>query len=261
MLTSFPNGELICTRNSTRYKWYLKSNQASTYLPKKQRSLAEQLAAKKYITLLLEDLQNECRALEYYLRHHHKQKKSAELLLKSPEYQKLLSPHFTPESQELATWSNTPYEQNQKHPEQLIHRSISGHLVRSKSEVFIDMALYSNKIPFRYEYALTLGTTTIYPDFTIRHPKTGETYYWEHFGLMDDPSYCKNSCSKLQLYTTHGIIPSIHLITTYETHDNPLDMKTVERIIAEYFTDSFRQQSPLVSNTDSAPVESLMESP
>lgn len=98
------------------------------------------------------------------------------------------------------------------------------------------MALFSNKIPFRYECALILGTTAIYPDFTIRHPKTGETYYWEHFGLMDEPSYCKNSCSKLQLYTTHGIIPSIHLITTYETHDNPLDMKTVERIIAEYFT-------------------------
>lgn len=172
MLTSFPNGELICTRNSTRYKWYLKSNQASTYLPKKQRSLAEQLAAKKYLTLLLEDLQNECRALEYYLRHHHKQKKSAELLLKSPEYQRLLSPYFTPKSKDLANWSNAPYEQNQKYPEQLVHHSISGHFVRSK----------------------------------------------------------------LQLYTTHGIIPSIHLITTYETHDNPLDMKTVERIIAEYFT-------------------------
>ena len=87
----------------------------------------------------------------------------------------------------------------------------------SKSEALIDMALFSHLIPFRYECELSLGTHILYPDFTIRHPKTDDIYYWEHFGLMDNPSYCQNVSFKLQQYSLNGIIPSIQLITTYET--------------------------------------------
>lgn len=55
------------------------------------------------------------------------------------------------------------------------------------------------------------------------------------FGLMDDPLYCKNAASKLQLYTSHGLIPSIQLITTYETREHPLSPKLVEEIVRHYF--------------------------
>ena len=95
--------------------------------------------------------------------------------------------------------------------------------------------LYTNRIPFRYECALNLDTTTLYPDFTIRHPSTGEFYYWEHFGLMDDPSYCKTVSSKIYFYSINGIIPMIHLITTYETQNNPLSIETIEKTIEHYF--------------------------
>ena len=99
----------------------------------------------------------------------------------------------------------------------------------------IDMFLYTSQIPFRYECALHLEDTTVFPDFTIRHPKTGALFYWEHFGRMDDPSYYKDVFSKLQLYTSHGIIPSINLITTYETKENPLSSEVIEKIIEHYF--------------------------
>jgi len=95
--------------------------------------------------------------------------------------------------------------------------------------------LYTNGIPFRYECALELNTSIIYPDFTIRHPHTGKIYYWEHFGRMDDPIYYKNTYSKLLLYTSNNIIPSIQLITTYETQTNPLTIDTIEKTINEYF--------------------------
>ena len=130
---------------------------------------------------------------------------------------------------------NSPYEHNDSYPEQLIHKSLSGNLVRSKSEAIIDMYLYTNKIPFRYECALKLDDVILYPDFTIRHPKTGITYYWEHFGLMDNPSYAKSAFSKLQLYSSHGIIPSIQLITTFESKDSPLDTSLAEKLITHYF--------------------------
>ena len=120
-------------------------------------------------------------------------------------------------------------------PEQRIHKCASGHLVRSKSEAIIDMVLYTNQVPFRYECALTLGKTVIYPDFTIRDPSSGKTYYWEHFGMMDQPSYAARTFSKLQLYTSFQIIPSIQLITTYETQEHPLNTETAEALVRQYF--------------------------
>lgn len=235
-LCQFPDGKLICSRNNNRYKWYQSDGRHKVYIPKKNRPLAEQLAAKKYLSLLLEDLSHEKKAIEFYLAHHESDiGKSEHLLTDTSEYQTLLAPFFTPHSKELYDWMHSPYKRNLNHPEQLIHKSSSGNLVRSKSEAIIDMFLYTNKIPFRYECALQLGESVIFPDFTIRHPETGNLYYWEHFGLMDDLSYSRNSCAKLQLYTSHGIIPSIHLITTYETKDSPLSSEIVEKIVSHYF--------------------------
>jgi len=130
---------------------------------------------------------------------------------------------------------HSPYERNTNHPENLLHKGLSGNLLRSKSEAMIDIALTTNKIPFRYEEILNLGDTTIYPDFTILHPKTGKIYYWEHFGLMDNPPYIKNFHLKLQTYVSAGIIPSIDLIITCETLDKPLGIDDIEKTITHYF--------------------------
>ncbi len=235
-LMNYPEGKLICTRNDNRYKWYVSDGHTQTYIPKKERSFAEQLAAKKYLSLLHEELKQEQLAISKYLKYHSiSSKHSQKLLADNSPYQKLLAPFFTPISQELFAWMHTPYDYNRFFPEQQIHKTLSGNMVRSKSEALIDMALFTNKIPFRYECALHLGETVIYPDFTIRHPQTGSTFYWEHFGLMDDPIYCKNVCNKLQLYTAHNIIPTHQLITTYETKTKPLTSDAIERIIRNYF--------------------------
>lgn len=194
-----------------------------------------QLARKKYLTLKLEDIKNEKHALDYYLKHHRPSAKADELLSTHSGYQKLLAPQFTPLSTELSLWMNSPYECNPSHPERLIYKSTSGNMVRSKSEMMIDMLLLQYQIPFRYECALVLENTILYPDFTIRHPTTGEYYYWEHFGLMDQPAYASNTISKLRLYTENNLLPGIHLITTYETLEHPLDMDMVVKIIEYYF--------------------------
>ena len=235
-IKNFPNGKLICARNGKHYKWYQSDLHNKTYIPKKNRQLAEKLAAKKYSLLLLEELENEKTAIEFYLRHHHKKTGETEkLLISSPEYRKLLEPHFKPLSQELTEWTKELHETNPLHPEQLIHKGVSGKYLRSKSEVMIDMFLYTNKIPYRYEAPLILGGTTIYPDFTIRHPKTGEYIYFEHFGKMDDPKYARKAFKKLEVYQEHGIIPGKNLIMTFETEQNPLSVAMVEKIIEYYF--------------------------
>ena len=233
---TFPSGKLICTHNKKYIKWFHSDGHIQTYIPKKKRAYAEQLAIKKYLSARLDDLIHEKRAIDFYLRHHNNVPcKANQLLSDSSGFQDLLIPYFKPLSDELLFWMNSPFETNPLYSEQLIHKTISGNQVRSKSEALIDMSLYVHKIPFRYECALTLGNITLYPDFTLRHPHTGEYFYWEHFGLMDDETYCKNACSKIQLYSSHGIIPTVQLITTYETKDNPLSSEIIEKIIEHYF--------------------------
>lgn len=69
-LEDFPDGKIICAKNGKYSKWYLTDGKTQNYLPKRKRKLAEKLAAKKYLTLLLEDLTHEKMAIEFYLRHH-----------------------------------------------------------------------------------------------------------------------------------------------------------------------------------------------
>lgn len=161
--------------------------------------------------------------------------KATELVSKNEEYGRLLATTGQPTSEILREWMRESYDKNTKYPEQLNHKARSGNMVRSKSEELIDMYLSTYQIPFRYECALQLGNTIIYPDFTIRHPITGDVYYWKHFGMMDDSNYSSNAFSKLQLYMFNGIIPGKKLITTYETKDHPLDSEQIEKIIRLYF--------------------------
>lgn len=233
-LQNYPKGKLLCARNGTHYKWYQSDGHDKIYIPKSNRDLAKKLAEKKYLSCLMQDLKEEQKAIDFYLRHHNVNTKQAEkLLTDAPAYQELLSEVFKPISQELSDWVNAPYTRNPKYPEQLTQKASNGKFVRSKSEVLIDMALYMNRIPFRYECALDLGETIIYPDFTIRHPKTGEIFYWEHFGKMDSPEYAKGVSFKLQQYISKGIVPGIQLITTYETRKRPLGLQEIDRIIKE----------------------------
>lgn len=235
-LKFLPEGKLICAKCGNYTKWYQSDGHHSTYLPKEERNLAEQLAYKKYLSLKLEELKQEKSAITYYLRHYpSKERPSIKLLSSESRFSELLNSYLTPDSNELDNWSNDPYEKNPLYPEQCIHKTINGVYVRSKSEATIAMLLHTHKIPFRYEAPLTLGETILYPDFTIRHPITGKYYYWEHFGMMDTPSYIDNATNKLNLYASNGITPGVNLITTYESLKHPLDPEVIEKYIQYYF--------------------------
>lgn len=52
---------------------------------------------------------------------------------------------------------------------------------------------------------------------------------------MDDDTYCQCTFSKMNLYALNGIIPSINLITTYETEKHPLSEEMMEEIMKYYF--------------------------
>ncbi len=234
-IEKLPEGKIVCAKNGKGYKWYHSDGRNEKYIYKKDRDFAEKLTLKKYYCLRLEDLKKELKATEAYLIKYKPSKKLKDFLEKPSGYRELLSSYLKPEKEDLLAWMQEDYIRNLKFPENLIHKSISGNRLRSKSESMIDSGLFRNKVPFRYEAALQLGDVELYPDFTIRHPVTGKVYIWEHFGLMDDMGYAKNAVHKLELYIAHGYIPTINLIITFETKDNPLGMDVIEKIVQHYF--------------------------
>ena len=50
-LNTLPRGKLICTRDRIYTKWYVSDGHRKTYIPKSNRTFAEQLAKKKYLML------------------------------------------------------------------------------------------------------------------------------------------------------------------------------------------------------------------
>ena len=142
---------------------------------------------------------------------------------------------FSDSSDFVKAWLNEPYTKNQSFPEHLLHKSLSGEKLRSKSEVIIANALYTNHIPYRYECELVLGGVSLHPDFTILHPTTYEVFFWEHFGMMDVSAYRESTCQKLRLYSEHHIYPGDRLITTYESDSLPLDSEKIQKNIEQNF--------------------------
>lgn len=236
-IAELPRGSLFCSTTGKYRKYYHSVNGQSIYLTAKELPLARQLALKMVLTAKLEDILSEKLALDAYIKKNQRRSKKLDLLLqKKPFLIDLLEDQsFFLFEEDTKKWMDANYVHNTRHPENLIHRSLSNHFVRSKSELIIDTSLYLNKIPYRYECGLELGDEVYFPDFTILHPTTHEIYYWEHFGKMDESIYANNAFYKLRTYCEYGIFPSIHLITTYETKSHPLDPKTVESIIQQYF--------------------------
>jgi ATP-dependent exoDNAse (exonuclease V) alpha subunit len=87
----------------------------------------------------------------------------------------------------------------------LIHITLAGERVRSKSEVIVADALYREKVTYAYERLLVFQNgEKILPDFTIKKPNR-ETIYWEHLGMLGDYGYRKDWERKKQIYAENGI--------------------------------------------------------
>lgn len=122
--------------------------------------------------------------------------------------------------------------------ETLIHCTLHGEMVRSKSEVIIADLLDNNKIDYIYEQPLTFNDRTRYPDFTIEDVETGRKFYWEHCGMLIDPQYQIRWEKKYKWYRVNGILPFEEgggpngvLIVTRDTKEGGISSKEINNLI------------------------------
>lgn len=127
-------------------------------------------------------------------------------------------------------------EYKQRYYEQsLIHRTLKGELVRSKSEVIIANMLYEAGIEYEYEKELDLGEDGVrIPDFTIEDAESGLCFYWEHCGMLGDAAYNKHWQEKQALYKKHGIIEGDNLIVSKDSLNGGIDSAEIKRLIDTY---------------------------
>lgn len=123
---------------------------------------------------------------------------------------------------------------NKFYEDRLIHRTARGELVRSKSEVIIANALFYHHLDYSYEPELVLGEHVKFPDFRVVDEDTGDEWFWEHCGMMEDPKYRKRWEDKKAFYKKNGIEEGRNLIVTYDVN-GAIDSQIVETIIQETF--------------------------
>lgn len=119
----------------------------------------------------------------------------------------------------------------------LIHRTLKGDLVRSKSEVIIANMLFEAGIEYEYEKELDLGEDGVrIPDFTIEDAESGLCFYWEHCGMLGDETYNKHWQEKQALYRKHGIVEGDNLIVSKDGTNGGIDSAEIKRLIDAYLT-------------------------
>ena len=227
-LKNAPTGELRVIRHHTNYQYYHSLPGQRNYISKKSPKLAIKLAQKEYDqTVLAKALtfQKQVDALWHTL-----EVDFDDIINQFPEEKKkLIKPYFTSDNEFIKEWESMSYTGkliDESIPELFSNR---GEQVRSKSEKIIADRLAELGIPYRYEAPLFLGTMGIvYPDFTLLKVCTREEIYWEHLGMMDDPSYVHKALNKINTYIRNGYIPGKNLLLTFESKAVPLNMRNVE---------------------------------
>lgn len=213
-------------------------NTNGTYIPKKQRATAIQLAQKDYDSKIVTLVEEEIAALKTYLTIAPNIQAFYKTMYQAR--QKLITPLTFTNEQYASQWKTEPYQGLPFAPDTPVYTTNQGERVRSKSEVLIANALVQHKIPYRYEYPLKLqrqhssSPTTLYPDFLCLNLRTRQEFIWEHFGLMDSQEYVSNAVSKLNLYAQNKITLGKKLIITMETQTEPLTPAVIEQMINDF---------------------------
>lgn len=242
---SEPKGCLKCQRRNGRtffcHQYMDKNTQKMNYkfIKKDNISLAQRLAQKQYYSFLKPMIESNLKVLKLLVERYCPEQMESVYDGLSEERKNLITPMWDSKEERIQKWYEEEYEKNNAYPENLRYETEQGELVRSKSEVIIANILYQHRDDLLYKYECPLKVTvegkamTIYPDFKILNIHTGKITYWEHAGLMDVLNYANDFVRKVNTYTGNDLLLGRDVVFTYETSENPLDIRVIKRIVED----------------------------
>ncbi len=236
-LESMPAGTLLHEKRNERWVYNVKylgrdAQPERRYLSVREVSLIETLARKKYLIRLLPVLKEEFEVLDRFCRCYHPEKRYEVYNGLSEGVRLITKPEFRSPEDLVIRWVRSGCDDAAGHIESLIFETARGEKVRSKSEVIIADMLFAKGIEYKYEQSLVLDSGyTCHPDFTIMRRSDARLFYWEHFGMLDDPAYAEHCVAKLNMYARAGITPSDGLFITWECRTRPFDRTAANEYI------------------------------
>lgn len=230
-----PDGSLRCIVNKGTFQYYI----GSKYQSKKNRDLVKRIAQKEYCQQLSKYIEQERKALEKLLETIENCPLENVYNRLHPARKELVEPLVKPVEKLIEEFENIMYEGKAFSEEDATaYYTNKGERVRSKSEKIIADTFERKGISYHYEMPLKLKyrnkTITLYPDFTVMNIRTGKVYIFEHFGMMDKPSYFENAMLKMDTYEKNNIMLGDKLIITHETSGGTLDTNVLENYIDMY---------------------------
>lgn len=235
ILSTFPQGNLVYKKERGKIRFYHTGVEKGRhiYIRNQNTQLLEELKEKKLVEMVISKLQNNIdlekevltRYENYTLKHVIRQ-------LKQP-YRDVNINAIEEKCLKNYRWSDkinhSPYHDH------LMHSTVSGINVRSKSELSIATMLDAAGISYQYEMELKLkdenGIEHIYyPDFTLL-TLDGRKIYWEHFGKLNDPQYRQKTMKKLSDYNLNNIYSPFNLIISMDGPNGSLDLAGIQRVI------------------------------
>ena len=230
-----PEGTLRINKINGSPQYFLRTSPKDTngiYIPAKKRDLAVRLAQKAYHLKSLAAVQKEVRSIARFLKSYPDSPVEDIYDKLSQERKNLVTPLTETDAMFIEKWNDVTLSAGPGYSAPSGLYTERGEKVRSKSEVLIADLLFRNNIPYRYEYPLYLdGMNTVYPDFTVLNVRTRTEYVWEHNGMMDDPEYAARAVQKICAYEMNGYHAGENLILTFETSEQPLNLKIIKGIV------------------------------
>lgn len=131
-------------------------------------------------------------------------------------------------------WGTQKYQRSTKYPENLVHRTLKGDMVRSKSEVIIANNLFTKGLQYRSEEITKIGKYIFAPDFKILVPSQNKVKILEHFGMMHDPEYREKALWKISTYIEDGYRPYEDILFTFDDLDGNIDAHNLDILITNF---------------------------
>lgn len=250
-LSNAPEGILLVRTEKGVARYYQRKtgfDKNGIYLGNRYSASIKALQEKAFYSKLLKVAECEKKSLEKALKTLESAPSHEKVYVEMPENKRnMIKPYLSDAEENIRKQVEKDYKQLER--ENRTRRGVgrelklltqNGERVRSKSELIIADRLKAAEIPYFYEGQFTFiddeigDFVTWFPDFQVFNVRTGQKFYWEHFGLLDNVDYCMSFQYKLETYAAQGIFPGKNLIISTETSSGSLNTDYVDSLIREY---------------------------